>query len=73
MTMSGHFPLEGLTVVNLDGVVLGSVSHLFDTGANDVLVVVDGARERLIPYTREVVRQVDLDARTIRVDWDPDF
>lgn len=65
--------LEGLTVINLDGVVLGTVSHLFETGANDVLVVVDGERERLIPYTREAVRQVDLDARTLRVDWDPDF
>jgi 16S rRNA processing protein RimM len=65
--------LEGLAVVNLDGVVLGTVSHLFETGANDVLVVVDGGRERLIPYTRDAVRQVDLDARTIRVDWDPEF
>ena len=65
--------LECLTVVNLDGVVLGTVSHLFETGANDVLVVVDGERERLIPYTREAVKQVDLQARTIRVDWDPEF
>lgn len=65
--------LEGLTVVNQDGVVLGTVSHLFETGANDVLVVVDGERERLIPYTREAVKQVDLQARTIRVDWDPEF
>lgn len=65
--------LEGLTVVNLDGVVLGTVSHLFETGANDVLVAVDGERERLIPYTREAVKQVDLQARTIRVDWDPEF
>lgn len=65
--------LEGLTVVNLEGVVLGTVSHLFETGANDVLVVVDGERERLIPYTREAVKQVDLQARTIRVDWDPEF
>ena len=65
--------LEGLTVVNLDGAVLGTVSHLFETGANDVLVVVDGERERLIPYTREAVKQVDLQARMIRVDWDPEF
>jgi 16S rRNA processing protein RimM len=65
--------LEGLEVVNLEGVVLGTVSHLFETGANDVLVVVDGERERLIPYTRDAVKQVDLEARVIRVDWDPDF
>ena len=40
--------LEGLRVVNREGIVLGTVSHLFETGANDVMVV-DGERERLIP------------------------
>jgi len=64
--------LEGLKVVNLDGVELGTVSHLFETGANDVLVVV-GERERLIPFTRDAVKEVDLSARTLRVDWDADF
>jgi len=65
--------LEGLRVVNLEGIDLGVVSHLFETGANDVLVV-QGDRERLIPYTRgEAVREVDLQAGRIVVDWDPDF
>jgi 16S rRNA processing protein RimM len=63
--------LEGLRVVNLEGVELGTVSHLFETGANDVLVVV-GDRERLLPYTRQVIRDVDLEARVLRVDWDPE-
>lgn len=61
--------LEGLRVVNLAGQELGRVSHLFETGANDVLVV-RGERERLIPFGRDVVHQVDLDAGVIRVDWD---
>lgn len=65
--------LEGLKVVNLEGVDFGTVSHLFATGANDVLVVTDGERERLIPYTKDAVKNVDLEARVIRVDWDPDF
>jgi 16S rRNA processing protein RimM len=64
--------LEGLRVVNLEGVELGTVSHLFETGANDVLVVT-GERERLIPYTRDAVKEVDLESRTIRVDWDAEF
>jgi 16S rRNA processing protein RimM len=65
--------LEGLRVENLQGVDLGVVSHLFETGANDVLVV-KGERERLIPYTRdEAVREVDLQAGVILVDWDADF
>lgn len=63
--------LEGLRVVNLEGVELGTVSHLFETGANDVLVVT-GERERLLPYTGQVIRAVDLVAREIRVDWDPE-
>ncbi len=65
--------LEGLRVVNLAGEELGTVSHLFDTGANDVLVVKQGRRERLIPYTRYAVRGVDLVKREICVDWEKDF
>ncbi|MBK1691248.1 ribosome maturation factor RimM [Ectothiorhodospira mobilis] len=65
--------LVGLRVVNLQGVELGRVDHLLQTGANDVLVV-HGDRERLIPYVREqVIRSVQLEADEIRVDWDPDF
>jgi 16S rRNA processing protein RimM len=66
--------LEGLDVVTTHGVALGKVSHLFSTGANDVLVVRDGERERLIPYvTKQFVHEVDLKAGRITVDWDPDF
>ncbi|HJU40879.1 MAG TPA: ribosome maturation factor RimM [Tahibacter sp.] len=66
--------LEGLDVVTVDGVALGRVSHLFSTGANDVLVARDGERERMIPWVLEqYVREVDLDANRIVVDWDPDF
>ncbi len=64
--------LEGLSVVTVDGVVLGSVSHLLDTGANHVLVV-HGERQRLIPFVHPHLVLVDFDARRIVVDWDPDF
>lgn len=65
--------LEGLRVETIEGVDLGVVSHLFETGANDVLVVT-GDRERLIPYTPgEAIREVDLKAGRILVDWDADF
>lgn len=65
--------LIGLEVETVDGVVLGTVAYLFRTGANDVLVV-DGARERLIPFLQgDVIREVDLEGGRIRVDWDPDF
>lgn len=65
--------LVGLRVRTLEGVDLGRVDHLLETGGNDVLVVV-GDRERLIPFVpgRDVVA-VDLDGAQIRVDWDPQF
>lgn len=66
--------LEGLEVVTTQGVALGQVSHLFATGANDVVVVRDGTRERLIPFVQgSFVRSVDLVGRRMVVDWDPEF
>lgn len=65
--------LVGLRVETLDGVALGHIERLFETGANDVIVV-RGERERLIPYIwQQVVREVDLARGLMRVDWDPDF
>lgn len=65
--------LIGLKVLTEQGVELGVVDHLFETGANDVLVV-RGERERLIPYVRgQVIKAVDLGRGELRVDWDPDF
>ena len=65
--------LEGLRVVNLEGVDFGTVSHLFSTGANDVLVA-RGDRERMIPFLEpDYIRSVDFDAGVVTVDWDADF
>ncbi|MBF0257190.1 MAG: ribosome maturation factor RimM [Gammaproteobacteria bacterium] len=65
--------LEGLRVFTLEGVELGVVDHLFETGANDVLVI-QGERERLLPLLMDqVIKEVDLDAGLMRVDWDPEF
>ncbi|MHB8535792.1 MAG: ribosome maturation factor RimM [Sulfuricaulis sp.] len=64
--------LVGLEVVNLAGQGFGKVDRLIDTGANDVMVVRNG-RERWLPVTTSVLREVDLDAGVIRVDWDADF
>jgi 16S rRNA processing protein RimM len=65
--------LEGLRVVNAEGVDFGTVSHLFSTGANDVLVA-QGERERMIPFVQpDFIRNVDFDAGVVTVDWDTDF
>ena len=64
--------LTGLSVINLQRTELGEVVNLFETGANDVLVV-KGEKERLIPFTKFAVLEVDLDSKNIIVDWDADF
>lgn len=65
--------LEGLAVRTVEGVDLGQVEKVLPTGSNDVLVV-RGERERLLPFVLgQFVKSVDLDARLIVVDWDPDF
>jgi 16S rRNA processing protein RimM len=64
--------LVGLTVRNTQGIELGQVKELFETGANDVIVV-HGERERLIPFVGQVVLEVDLLNRAMTVDWDAEF
>lgn len=65
--------LVGLTVETVGGTSLGRVDHLLETGANDVLVV-QGERERLIPWIADqVIREVDPGAGRLVVDWDEDF
>ena len=65
--------LEGLRVVNVEGTDFGIVSHLFSTGANDVLVA-QGERERMIPFVLpDYIRSVDFEAGVVTVDWDADF
>lgn len=65
--------LQGLEVQTVTGEALGTVTGLIETGANDVLVV-QGERERLIPYVPDVyVKQVDMASRRLVVDWDAEF
>jgi 16S rRNA processing protein RimM len=65
--------LIGLTVETNEGVPLGIVDSLLETGANDV-VIVKGDRERAIPFLQgKTIINIDLDAGKMVVDWDPDF
>lgn len=66
--------LTGLKVVNKEKQELGIVDHLFETGANVVMSVMEGKQERLIPYlTGDVILNVDLEGGVIKVDWPTDF
>ena len=65
--------LIGLSVETNQGVQLGIVDSLLETGANDV-VIVKGERERVIPFLQgQTITSIDLDAGRMVVDWDPDF
>ncbi|HMM47064.1 MAG TPA: ribosome maturation factor RimM [Thiobacillaceae bacterium] len=64
--------LIGLRVINREGVTLGKVESLMETGAHDVLVV-RGEREHLIPFVAAFVGRVDLEGGTIAVDWGEDY
>ena len=69
--------LIGLAVKNQQDVDFGKITDVFETGANDVLVVngVDetGKRERLIPFTAQTILDVNLEDKTMLVDWDSEF
>jgi len=65
--------LIGLAVMNMQDQPLGRVKSLIETGANEVLVVVDGEHERLLPFTEHVVKVVDVPGGMIRADWDRDW
>ena len=68
--------LIGLKVVNTEQHEFGRVVRVMPTGANDVLVVAGGngnKGETLIPFIAGVIRQVDLAAGVISVDWGKDY
>lgn len=65
--------LIGLGVENQSGEALGIVEGLLSTGAHDVLRVIDGETERLIPFVEAYALEVDRQAGLIRVDWQKDW
>jgi len=69
--------LIGLSVVNREGVELGRVKELLSTGPQTVLVIeyeeADKPAERMIPFVAAYVDDVDLAAKRITVDWQPDY
>jgi 16S rRNA processing protein RimM len=65
--------LIGLDVVNEQGDCLGKVDRLLETGANQVLSVVNEDSQLLIPFVEPVIRRVDLQGQEILVDWMADY
>lgn len=64
--------LIGLIVTNHEGIKLGKIVEMRDTGANDVMII-QGDKRHLVPFLKHVIQSVDLAAGTMVVDWDHDF
>ena len=73
---AGHYylaDLVGLEVRSTGGEPLGRVKLFFTNGAQDVMEVVAGERTRLIPWVSAIVKQVDLEGRSIVVEWSAEW
>jgi 16S rRNA processing protein RimM len=67
----GHYYLDdivGADVITPDGAVIGRVSDVIQTGANDVYAVESGKNTLLIPVTKEAVRELDVAGRRVIVE-----
>ena len=63
--------LVDFNVIDIKGNPVGKVDSLFRTGSNDVLVIIDETKERLlVPFImEEVIKYVDLAKELISIDW----
>jgi len=66
----GFYPwqMEGARVETRDGRVVGRFAGIESGGAQDLWVIADGERERLIPAVAEIVVEVNVAERRIVID-----
>jgi 16S rRNA processing protein RimM len=63
------YQLIGLTVKTADGMEIGKITDVFETGANDVYVVQNARHgEVLIPAHKETLVDIDVDAGVVIVN-----
>jgi 16S rRNA processing protein RimM len=60
--------LIGCAVKLVDGRAWGTIAEIQATDAQDLLVIHDGAVERLLPLVDVFVKDIDLDARVVTID-----
>lgn len=59
--------LAGCSVETVEGETIGTVREIMRTGGPEILVV-DGAKELLIPFAEAICVEVDIDNKLIRID-----
>jgi len=65
--------LMGLDVHDHIKGYLGKITHIFPTGANDVLVITDNDRETLVPMHEYFVESVDIEKHTVKTTLPEDY
>lgn len=60
--------VEGFSVVTQDGEEIGTVKDLISVPGNDLLVVVSGDREILIPLVESICLEIDLTQKRLVID-----
>ncbi len=66
-----EYQIIGLRALTVDGLELGKVTEIIETGANDVYVATPAnprEKEVLIPALKDVIADIDLEEGIIRVD-----
>ncbi|MEE8608913.1 MAG: PRC-barrel domain-containing protein, partial [Nitrospiraceae bacterium] len=61
----------GLEVRSATGAVLGRVTDILTTGANDVYIVRSEKREILVPATDEVIKEIDVERGLMLIEEIP--
>lgn len=59
--------LIGLKVSTIDGLELGTIKDIFETGSSDIYVVRSGKKEYLIPAIVDVISSVDIQNREMLI------
>ena len=68
--------LIGCQAKNLQGENLGTVIDVTEHGAHGVIVIGDATTDtikQLVPFVKEVVQHVDIENKTIILDWQSDW
>ena len=63
-----HYQVVGFKVFHLNGDLVGTISSTMSTPGGELYVVQGVAKEHLIPAVREIIEQVDFDARKIVIN-----
>jgi 16S rRNA processing protein RimM len=68
--------LIDLDVYNLEHCYLGKIDSFFETGANDVMVIIniENKKKLMIPYVIDkIIKTIDLTQKQMIVDWQKDW